>query len=113
MVSKARKTASNRRKRLWVAQDGLCFYCGNPMMGHNFEIDHVLPKSKGGHRHKNSVACHWKCNRKKSNRLPTLIELNRLDAVYIRAYKTTTIQEIKIEYGRKNPSNSNKVTERL
>jgi 5-methylcytosine-specific restriction endonuclease McrA len=55
-------------RRAVFARDGwVCQYCGNTAEN----VDHVLPKSRGGeHSWENVVAACRRCNSKKENRLP-------------------------------------------
>lgn len=48
-----------------------CYYCGTDIEGLYFEIDHLIPVSKGGHQtdHENLVASCIQCNRSKSSML--------------------------------------------
>ncbi|GMW02457.1 MAG: hypothetical protein AMXMBFR84_35930 [Candidatus Hydrogenedentota bacterium] len=72
----------NQRRRgedrvlLWRQQKGLCPYCDSPQQmsdtdaarGHGVEVDHVIPKSRGGEDGLNNrVLCHRDCNRNKGN----------------------------------------------
>ena len=60
----------NRRNVFW-RDKYICQYCGNKFNYHQLTMDHVVPKSKGGHRTWNNIvsACR-KCNGKKSNKTP-------------------------------------------
>lgn len=55
-------------RRAVLIRDGLvCQYCG----GRAENVDHVIPKSRGGpHSWDNVVACCKRCNSRKENRLP-------------------------------------------
>lgn len=46
-----------------------CHYCGIELTQDKVTRDHKHPKSKGGGKGKNLVACCVKCNRRKSNML--------------------------------------------
>lgn len=58
----------NITERLWKAQHGLCFHCGELMFRTKPHIDlrwsreHLIPKSKGGTRINNIVLAHRICN---------------------------------------------------
>ena len=57
------------RDTLYTAQSGKCAGCGDAMRMRNLELDHILPRSRGG-RHTDSnlqLLCGW-CNRTKGNR---------------------------------------------
>ena len=62
---------------LYQKQNALCFYCGKDMEYFDCNIDHVLPRSKGGDKKGNIVVAHIECNIAKANRLPTDDELRR------------------------------------
>jgi 5-methylcytosine-specific restriction endonuclease McrA len=48
---------------------GVCGICGKPVEGPVFEIDHIVPLSRGGaHTMANVQLAHRTCNRKKWNR---------------------------------------------
>lgn len=63
---------ARRRWRLYLEQDGLCFYCREPMTFHRacrdatskrITTDHLIPLSKGGrYRYGNEVAACFACN---------------------------------------------------
>jgi 5-methylcytosine-specific restriction endonuclease McrA len=62
---RARATLS--RKAVLARDELTCQYCG----GKAENIDHVMPRSKGGtHTWENVVACCKRCNSRKENRLP-------------------------------------------
>lgn len=74
-----------RRASLLRLQEGLCFYCGTPMITTGSDpsrmdtIDEVMPRSRGGRcdRDNQVLACKG-CNEAKGARLPTDAELQRL-----------------------------------
>lgn len=48
-----------------------CFYCGAKLEEYNRDVDHLIPKSKGGIRsNDNKVFSCVKCNRLKANMTP-------------------------------------------
>jgi 5-methylcytosine-specific restriction endonuclease McrA len=54
----------------YISQDGCCHWCG-VKVGLKFEIDHVIPISRGGHDTiENIVISCGKCNRSKGDKLP-------------------------------------------
>jgi len=61
---------------LLLAQEGLCFYCGDPLplTSHVYHLaitrDHFYPKKEGGGRGSNIVLCHRMCNEDKAHSLP-------------------------------------------
>lgn len=85
----ARTFEETMRQRflLYVAQDGVCALCGQPMTGRPFQfsLDHVVPRSKGGaDGFGNLVLCHGECNGRKTNDDPTGCEMIWLIAVNAR-----------------------------
>lgn len=73
---------------LMMAQQGECFYCGNPMWlaknkGRNrgYTVDHFVAKKykMGKVLRFNHVLAHKKCNEKKSDRLPFVEEIIRFE----------------------------------
>ncbi|MAI89945.1 HNH endonuclease signature motif containing protein [Ponticaulis sp.] len=68
-------------KTLWVAQNGLCALCGEPMPKHRFEMahrtlwqkkrptfDHIIPRSKQGVDDvSNLQLTHADCNKRKGS----------------------------------------------
>jgi hypothetical protein len=71
---------------LWRLQGGLCAICGQPIGSpRQASVDHVIAETLGGVSHLgNFVVTHGRCNRAKSNRLPTGCELIWLLAVNAR-----------------------------
>jgi hypothetical protein len=50
---------------------GICGICRLPVDASSFDIDHVIPLSKGGeHRYSNVQVAHSRCNRRKGAKLP-------------------------------------------
>jgi 5-methylcytosine-specific restriction endonuclease McrA len=59
-----RKTVKN----LFVKQKGRCVCCGE-LLQKGYEVDHIIPLSKGGTNYPNNLQLLTKnCNRKKSNK---------------------------------------------
>jgi hypothetical protein len=57
--------------RIFDLQRGLCWYCDEPLDS-TFEIEHVIPLSKGGTNHIENICLACKsCNRSKHARTPT------------------------------------------
>lgn len=64
-----------RRCRLYLEQDGICFYCQRPMsfykpardpFGRRVTVDHLTPRSKGGrYGYDNEVAACHRCNNRR------------------------------------------------
>lgn len=54
--------------------DGVCGICGRDVDPFNFQIDHVVPLSRGGeHSYANTQAAHASCNQRKYNKPEVLI----------------------------------------
>lgn len=69
------------RNILWLAADGKCQMCGQPL-GDDWEPDHVLPFSEGGETNiANGQALCKRCNRKKGNKL--MIELREFQQRFV------------------------------
>jgi 5-methylcytosine-specific restriction endonuclease McrA len=61
-------TDPQERIFLYFEQDGLCAICGEEMDDH-YEIDHIVPYSKGGRTVlENGQAVCRECNQKKGNK---------------------------------------------
>lgn len=57
-----------KKKKLFDKQRGICALCGEDMLYSDCNLDHKVPKSKGGHDGiKNLQATHRGCNSIKSN----------------------------------------------
>lgn len=72
-------------KRVWSAQEGRCFYCGQRMrvVDGGFSQDHFFPKYiAGARRLLNTVLCHTQCNKKKGTRYPTPKETERFVRIW-------------------------------
>jgi 5-methylcytosine-specific restriction endonuclease McrA len=73
-----RTDTSALRKPLRQLQNGLCFYCGNSVLG-NGDIDHFLPLAHFGNEDlDNFVLACSNCNNSKSASLPALVHLKKL-----------------------------------
>lgn len=65
-----RKVRFNRRN-VFVRDNQTCQYCGIKFDSKDLNIDHVVPKSKGGETTWKNVVCScFKCNAKKRDRIP-------------------------------------------
>ena len=63
------EVSPNIREILYAAKNGKYVGCRDPMRMRNPELDHIVPRSRGG-RHTDSnlqLLCGW-CNRTKGNR---------------------------------------------
>lgn len=57
------------RGQVFKASDGKCVYCSVELTPFNFQVDHVVPVSKGGKSNvENLVGCCRGCNAKKRNK---------------------------------------------
>lgn len=67
MANKA-KNRRNRKVFLLAQQGGCCAYCGGKLTRRTATLDHVVPKSKGGHAtRENQVAACLRCNGMKAD----------------------------------------------
>lgn len=88
-----RKKTSNllkkiRYKRLYDAQEGRCYLCGEEMSVYDCSIDHVYPVSRGGKdKMSNKLLAHSVCNAEKADRLPTENELSLMHDIHTKAGK--------------------------
>lgn len=59
-------------RRTVLARDHYtCQYCGKPSPRHDLTVDHILPRSRGGHTTwENVVTACQRCNGRKGNRTP-------------------------------------------
>lgn len=61
---------SKWRRRQFLKQGGTCFYCDIPLKGIRINVEHIIPRSKGGtNRRENLVLACWECNNKKRSEL--------------------------------------------
>jgi len=75
--------------QLWLAQGGLCFHCGEPMLKHvpgnyfkRWTREHLWPRSKFPTEYGSIVLAHKACNNARRDQLPTNAELDRAAALY-------------------------------
>jgi hypothetical protein len=73
-------SSTNKRRRIYISQDGVCYYCGRKTVFEYFTIDHLNPKCRGGsNKNDNIVGCCDNCNRSKGNmNLVEFVETNYL-----------------------------------
>jgi 5-methylcytosine-specific restriction endonuclease McrA len=65
------QTRALSRKNLLLRDRYTCQFCGRALPAHELTLDHVIPRSRGGHTDwDNLVACCHKCNNLKGDRLP-------------------------------------------
>jgi len=59
------------RKNVLLRDRYTCQFCGRVLPAHELTLDHVIPRSRGGHTDwDNLVACCHTCNNQKGDRLP-------------------------------------------
>ncbi len=67
------------RKNILLRDRYTCQFCGRVHPAHELTLDHVIPRSRGGHTDwDNLVACCHTCNNLKGDRLPEEAELKLL-----------------------------------
>lgn len=81
---KWRKTEdfSRWKKKQFLKQGGTCYYCNNPIYGIKVNVEHIVPKSKGGTNSKrNLVLSCSDCNKEKNTKLLSNKEKSHLKRV--------------------------------
>lgn len=54
------------KRKQFLKQGGTCYYCDEPLSGTRENIEHVIPKIRGGdNRPSNLVLACWRCNKEK------------------------------------------------
>jgi 5-methylcytosine-specific restriction endonuclease McrA len=67
------------RKNILLRDHNTCQYCGRVHTPGELTLDHVIPKSKGGHSNwDNLVACCKRCNNRKGSSLPDEVGMRLL-----------------------------------
>lgn len=73
-------------RRLFIAQEGKCFYCEQNISPKTCNRDHFIPRSvvraKNWSLKYNIVLTHVKCNQDKRDRFPTYHEVQKFKTVY-------------------------------
>ena len=65
------RARSLSRKNILMRDRNTCQFCGNVFPPSELTLDHVIPRSRGGHTDwDNLVSCCHACNNRKGNRLP-------------------------------------------
>lgn len=65
------------KRSRFLKQGGTCFYCNDPLNGTRINVEHIVPKSKGGdNRTSNLVLACSSCNKVKNT---TLVPKKRLE----------------------------------
>jgi CRISPR/Cas system Type II protein with McrA/HNH and RuvC-like nuclease domain len=91
------------KKRLWVKQDGLCYWCGKQCVfeglggdWNQFTVDHVIPLGYNGTNHwMNLVGVCHKCNNKRGKRWQDyrMVPLLHLDKEEILVWDNLNVEE--------------------
>jgi 5-methylcytosine-specific restriction endonuclease McrA len=72
------------RKGIWIRDQGICQYTGKKINPNEGNIDHVIPKSRGGATDwTNCVLAHKKVNAKKADRTPEEAGLKLIRQPYV------------------------------
>lgn len=65
------QTRALSRKNILLRDRNICQFCGHHFPSSELTLDHVMPRSRGGHSSwENLVACCYDCNNHKGNRTP-------------------------------------------
>lgn len=73
------QTRTLSRKNILLRDRHTCQFCGRVLPGAELTLDHVIPRSRGGHTDwDNLVACCHTCNNLKGDRLPEEVGLKLL-----------------------------------
>jgi 5-methylcytosine-specific restriction endonuclease McrA len=65
------QTRALSRKNILIRDRYTCQFCGRTLPASDLTLDHVIPRSRGGHTDwDNLVACCHRCNNLKGDRLP-------------------------------------------
>ena len=87
------------RKNILLRDRYTCQFCGRAFPAHELTLDHVIPRSRGGHTDwDNLVACCHACNSLKGDRLPEEAGLKLLRSP--RAFTLHTSRQIMRMLGR-------------
>lgn len=70
------QTRALSRKNILLRDRNTCQFCGRQFAASELTLDHVVPRSRGGHSTwENLVACCYGCNNQKGNRTPEEVGL--------------------------------------
>ena len=73
------RARSLSRKNILLRDRNTCQFCGKTFPPSDLTLDHVIPRSRGGHTDwDNLVTCCHSCNNRKGNRLPEEVGLKPL-----------------------------------
>tara|TARA_R110000744_G_scaffold323010_1_gene428888 strand:+ start:675 stop:1043 length:369 start_codon:yes stop_codon:yes gene_type:complete len=63
-----KKWVDSVTNQLWMKQGGKCAICHDPMSRESFDVDHIVPHSKGGGNERTNLRLtHVSCNRSRGN----------------------------------------------
>ena len=72
------------RRNIYMRDNGICQYCGEHVTTQEFQIEHVIPRSKGGETTwLNVVVACQRCNKQKDNKIPEQAGMPLLTKPYI------------------------------
>ena len=65
------KRSPSQKEKLFAEAGGACIYCGLPLTVDSFEIDHIVPKARGGSNNYENIVCSCPaCNDLKKDLMP-------------------------------------------
>jgi len=65
------QTLKLTRRNIYIRDESICQYCGKKLSTDKLNLDHIVPKSQGGHNEWENLVCScFKCNEKKAGRTP-------------------------------------------
>lgn len=72
------------RRLQYRKQSGLCYYCDVPLSGKKENVEHIMPRSKGGTNNwRNLVLSCWECNKSKGGKPLSRLETMRLEQKHL------------------------------
>ncbi|WP_165787003.1 HNH endonuclease [Pseudohalioglobus lutimaris] len=72
------------RRVIFQRDEGLCMYCGTSVPFRHFQMDHIIPKSRGGPDTYQNLCCSCGvCNDRKKNRTPDEAGMKLLAVPYV------------------------------
>ena len=101
------KILKDQYRAIWEEQDGLCFYCGKPMLSgveNQYspdcgQVDHVNPTNNGGfHSIDNIVYACAGCNQPKSDKLVEVWMPEIMDKIYSNKRLNYSIEEAQMRW---------------
>jgi len=86
------------REEIWNKYNKCCAYCGNDLLYKNMQVDHKLPKRRGGSDNKNNLmpSCR-RCNHYK--RAHSLKRFRELMKTLHKRIQNQYINKVAIDYG--------------